>query len=114
MKLVPGKYFPAAEFVDFQLLSSRAEILVKLERLHALVLEVCPDCLMQLRNDGRLIYVPKERAHAKTRKNLLTVGIRDLGMRIMPEDGESFVDNRIQAYRTRMRRLHADLLNVPV
>lgn len=96
--------------------SSNPEVIAALEDLHALVLSVCPDCLIQARDpekDGGLIYVPPERAHAKRYKNLLTVWpeATQLRMRIMPDDEEFYSTLKRSTYMARLKRLYGELRN---
>ena len=110
----PNENLSPARDIEIDLLSTRADVVSGLEQLHALVLEVCPDCLLKARGpvDGGFIYVPPERAHKTTHKNLLTVwpeasGVR---MRIMPDAEEHFDAKKTASYRSRLQRLYGELL----
>ncbi|HVC95989.1 MAG TPA: type II TA system antitoxin MqsA family protein [Pirellulales bacterium] len=93
-------------------LSSRVEVVAQLEQLHRLVLDVCPDCLVKQRGDGRLIYVPPQREHATRNKNLLTMWAESAGvrMRIMPDREEMYDRSQETTYRQRLNRLYGRLI----
>ena len=102
---------PARE-VAVSKMSDKQVVVEQLEQLHSLVLDVCPDCLATQRRDGALIYVPPNRRHATTNKNLLTLWARPFGarMRIMPDPEEMYDANHRTSYRRRLTRLYAKLL----
>ncbi len=107
---LPRSLTPAAN-VPVDQLGLPIDVQEPFEVLHRLALQVDPNCYMKQRNDGRVIYVSAIRRDAKTRKNLLTVDpmATAIRLRIMPEDGEWFSDERVADYRSRMIHLHEEL-----
>ena len=114
MDTIPTEKLSLASDAKVSHLSTLAEVVNGLKQLHNLVLEVCPGCLVRLRGptDGGMVYVPAERANARTNRNLLTVWPKASGvrMRIMSDEAEYFDPALVSSYRTRLKRLLSELL----
>lgn len=97
-------------------LMGRAGTAIKpwVEAYIAAVAEVCPDILVGVRDDGKVIFVPPNLADRRTRKNLTTINPRrsKFWLRIIDDvermtgiRGEEFQPNILDSYRVRLRRL---------
>ncbi len=96
---------------DLALLAKNTTIGEKVDTLHRLILDECPDSLVQLRKDEALIYV-HPRCVNKARKNLMTVPLGDGRVRIIfppNHPGEEFDAKHLSDYQERLRQLNSEL-----
>ena len=79
-----------------------------------IILDVCPECLYERRNDGAYIFVPPEKRESKRNKNLIGIWPEPSGIRLrilnepnIPE--EKFSSQNLSNYKDRLESLYKKL-----